>query len=270
MCRLAACSPEMTAYIRPFRRFTAALSHIADGLLPADCTLCGEPAPDTGRVGRVGRGLCAWCLTSLPGLNRRRCRVCALALSGDPGDPANDICAGCAFHPPAYHASWVLADYAMPLDRLIHVFKYRHRPNLIEPVARALAARVVLPLPGWPTRVLAVPLATGRLRARGYNQSLLIARIIARHWRCPLDIDTLVRHRATRVQRDLPLVDRGANVAGAFACRTRLDGERIALVDDVMTTGTTLHWAAVALREAGAASVICLALARTPPPGRIT
>mgnify|MGYP003627118316 FL=1 len=236
------------------------LRRSADLLLPRACALCGQD--------HAGHTFCVDCIAALPGLTQARCPVCAIAVPARGSPPRPSHCPACTRHRPAFDAALVLADYAVPLDRLIQAAKYRRRPQLARAAAATLAAlrQADLPLPRWPQRIVPVPLNPGRLRERGFNQAAVAARALASAWRLPLDLHSLQRCRATATQQHLPLRARHQNVADAFVCGLALTGERVALVDDVMTSGATLHWAAHALREAGAASVIVLALARTPAP----
>jgi len=167
-------------------------------------------------------------------------------------------------------------DYAFPWDRLIADFKFRQRVEL----ARALSQRLLATLVGEGGQgdddprsidlVTAVPLSASRLRERGYNQSWEIARRLAPGLGLPARHDTLLRWRDTAHQIVLDRPQRAANLRGAFmpalGARARISGRRIALVDDVMTTGATAAEASLALLEAGAASVHVWLLARTEQP----
>jgi ComF family protein len=112
-------------------------------------------------------------------------------------------------------------------------------------------------------RVIPVPLSSARLRGRGYNQAVEIARHIARG---KLDVDVCVRHRDAAPQMQLPWDERQRNVRGAFRCRQPLAGATVAVVDDVMTTGATLDEVARTLKRAGAGRVVNWVVARTLPP----
>jgi ComF family protein len=147
--------------------------------------------------------------------------------------------------------------------RAVHQLKYGHFKALAAPLGRLLgeyletepvAADVLVP----------VPLHSRRLRDRGYNQSALLAAEVGRRNGLPVVTDSLVRLRYTKAQvKTADAGERQRNLAGAFGCRdAKLAGKRVLLVDDVCTTGATLNSCAIALREAGAASVWGLALAR--------
>jgi ComF family protein len=121
-----------------------------------------------------------------------------------------------------------------------------------------LAARAGPP----PQLIVPMPLHRTRLRSRGFNQALELARPLARQLHIPLDHSVLVRARATSPQTDLPLAARARNVRMAFRAARDLRGLRVAVVDDVMTTGHTAAAATAALRKAGAAAVEVWVLAR--------
>lgn len=237
-----------------------AAMHVANTFLanlqrvhPLICGLCGEP--------HAGRAFCHWCTQSLPGLRIERCDRCAAPIR-----PGRDtLCQTCCQRQWAFDRTVTLADYAMPLDRLILKAKHHRQPQLITNAAHSLAqiARPRLPWPAWPELVMPVPLSKARLRERGFNQSVLLARVLAREWQIKLSLGALVRVRNTRPQQMLARRDRHRNLEAAFECRASLEGKRLLLVDDVITSGATLHWAAVALRDAGAASVTVATIART-------
>ncbi len=161
-------------------------------------------------------------------------------------------------------------DYAFPWDRLIGAFKFDGHVELARPLARLLLQAVRAGAASRPDLVLPVPLAAGRLAERGYNQAWEIARRIARDLRCAAAADVLQQPLEGEHQAQLTLARRRANLHGAFmvtpSWRARILGRRVALVDDVMTSGATLREAAHSLRRAGARGVECWVLARTPAP----
>ena len=168
-------------------------------------------------------------------------------------------------HPPPLDRTLAAVDYAFPWDGLLQRFKFQQAIEL-----RGLLAERLLPVidEDVPDLLLAVPISAQRLRERGYNQSLLLARSIAQPWRLPCPDDLLLRVRDGEHQARLPLTERAANVRGVFAVEPRrlaeLQGRHVALVDDVMTSGTTLHEIARVLRAAGATRVQAWVIARTP------
>lgn len=190
-----------------------------------------------------------------------RCASCALRLGG-----GAVRCGECVRQPPPQQHAVCVADYDFPWDRLIADFKFQGRVDLAGTLATLLAdASADVPPPDL---VLPVPLAPRRLAERGYNQAWELARRVARRRGVPARADVLLRAVETAHQADLPRAERLANLRAAFVVdarrRERLQGRRVALVDDVMTTGATVREAAAALLRAGAAAVDVWVLARTP------
>ncbi|MEO5766636.1 MAG: phosphoribosyltransferase family protein [Casimicrobiaceae bacterium] len=159
-------------------------------------------------------------------------------------------------------AAWV---YAFPADRLIHAFKYGGQLALAEPLADALCDAVARRAGSIPDALVALPLAPSRQRERGFNQAGEIARRVAVSIGRPL-IAGLARTRDAPPQASLAWSQRARNVRGAFEASACLAGRRVAIVDDVMTTGATLAAAALAARRAGALDVEAWVVARTLPP----
>ncbi|SPA28564.1 putative amidophosphoribosyltransferase, comF/gntX family [Cupriavidus taiwanensis] len=231
-----------------------AWSSAREQLLPSACTLCGTVQRQV---------VCAPCAADLL-RPVRRCPVCALALG------RHFHCPACGASPRAFDHAHTLGDYASPQDQLVLALKFGHAL----PLAAWLAARLAEGLPGaWaaarhaaPDLIVPVPLSPQRLAARGFNQAWEIARPLARRLRLRADPVLLQRQRDTGSQRALDLAARQVNLRGAFAPTraTRLDGLHVALVDDVMTSGATLHEAAAALKTRGAARVSVIVALRTP------
>lgn len=222
---------------------------IADALramLGERCIGCGDrPAP---------AGLCQGCRDSLARLPESVCIVCAQPVFGAAR------CGACLSTPPAFSRTLAARVYGFPVDAWVRALKYEGRL----PVARALAGLLAEPLRfvAPPDLLIPVPLSSARLRERGYNQALEIARQLPRTLSGRLDTRTLVRTRDTDSQAGLAIQDRRGNMKDAFRASRTLHGLRIALLDDVMTTGATADAAAQALREAGAADVGVWVVAR--------
>jgi ComF family protein len=113
-----------------------------------------------------------------------------------------------------------------------------------------------------------MPLHASRLQERGFNQAVEIARIVAKELHIPLEMRTCKRIKFSAPQVTLPLKERVRNMRNAFTCERRLDGMKVALLDDVMTTGASLNALATAVKKAGAAKVECWVIARTQPQDR--
>ncbi|HET9733656.1 MAG TPA: ComF family protein [Burkholderiales bacterium] len=201
--------------------------------------------------------LCAACDAELPRLEGAACPRCALP------SPGGAVCGRCLAHPPAYDATVAALAYEFPADVLVQGLKFRGELALAPLLGQMLAAR--LPRGTRVDYILPVPLARARLRERGFNQALEIARPLAVATGCKLAPHLAERSRDTPPQLDLPLEERARNVRGAFRCAQVPARAEIALVDDVMTTGATLDELAATLKRAGAARVVNWVVARTPP-----
>jgi len=223
-------------------------------VLPPRCLVCADQ-------GFEARELCRACYTAMP-RNLSCCGRCAVPLPL----PVPE-CDRCQLESRPWSDLWVPFEYAWPLDALETRFKF----------AGSLAAGRVLsnawmdegPPPSLPELLLPVPLHRGRLRSRGYNQALELARPLARRYRISIAHDVLFRARKTEAQSELDAAARVGNVRGAFAVRRVPIQKHVAIVDDVMTTGATLVECTKALVAAGVERVDVWALARTPlPSGR--
>jgi ComF family protein len=216
-------------------------------LFGGTCFLCRGVARDV---------LCAECDGDLPRLPDALCPRCALP------SPRGELCGRCLSNTPSYDATVAALSYEFPADALVSAFKFRGELALAGTLAQALLAR---PAPAV-ERIVAVPLSAERLKTRGYNQALELARKLARATGIALDIAACERQKDCAPQSDLPLAERAKNVRGAFRCAGDVRGRSIAVVDDVMTTGATLDELAATLKAAGAARVVNWVVARTLPP----
>ncbi|MDQ5910401.1 MAG: 2 protein [Pseudomonadota bacterium] len=219
------------------------LKRFHDMLLPPTCLLCGA-------AGYNGRDLCTGCAADLP-RNISACSHCALPMSSD----SSSRCASCRTQSPLYDRTFAPFRYRPPLDFLIRRLKFNgrlsHARLLGDLFADALAERGG----PWPDGVIPVPLHPRRLRERGFNQALELARPAARRLQIPLLTDGLRRVRYTTPQTRLDARARQINPLGAFALGESLSGARIALLDDVMTTSSTVGECARVLRAGGAADI---------------
>jgi ComF family protein len=231
-------------------------------LLPSSCALCGTICADGD-----DDMLCAGCAAQFFGGDSAvaRCRRCANPL---PSPDADALCGSCGPHPPAFDVTLVAADYAIPIDQLVLQLKFGHRLALAALFARLLRD-AVLRQPGFvlPALLCPVPLGPRRLAERGYNQSLEIARPLARSLGVALHPQLASRVRETVAQSSVAPEQRQQNIAGAFAIpdAALVQGRHVGIVDDVMTSGRTLNELAATLKRHGAARVSNLVVARTPP-----
>jgi len=215
-------------------------------LYPGRCVLCLDPTPT---------GICEHCASDLPRPGPS-CPSCAepLPFAGD--------CPSCQRRPPTLDAVWTPFVYAWPLSHLLLAYKGGGRPQLSRPIGFLLTDHLPRTATDGVDRVIPVPLHDRRLVQRGFNQSEELARALCRQRGLHLDTQSIARVIATPSQQGLNRRARRANLRGAFAAATDLSGQRVLLLDDVMTTGTTLNELARAVRRAGAARVTAVALAR--------
>ncbi len=191
------------------------------------------------------------------------------ACAQPPGALDTQVCPACRLRPPPLDACAAALPYAYPWDGLVIRLKFGHGPGLASPLARLMAATpAIAQALGDAEAVVAVPLSPERLAERGYNQALELARRLVTRGR--LAKGALRRVRDTAAQSTLGRKDRAQNLQHAFAVdpaqAATIRGRRLLLVDDVMTSGATLHAAARVLRQAGAARVSAVVLARTDLP----
>lgn len=203
--------------------------------------------------------MCPACLADLPWHTQPQCPQCATPT------PLGQTCGTCLKRPPAFDRTIAALGYAFPLDRLIPHLKYRGR-LAIAPALGECLAKAVEHAPR-PDRLIAMPLHPVRIRERGFNHASEIARVLSRRLEVALDGGSCQRTRDTPPQMALKYDARRRNVRGAFRCSDDMGGLHIALVDDVMTTGTSLDELAATLKQAGAREVTCWVAARTLPPG---
>lgn len=219
-------------------------------LLPADCPLCGWTIPPQ-------QDFCADCETSLPVL-AHGCSRCAAPF--DHADMSALICGRCQHDPPAYAAVHAPFRYLTPIDRLIHGAKYGGRLDWAALLGRRLLYHLRARASSFDA-IVPVPLHNGRLRERGYNQSIELARPIIKHLNIPL-LHAVQRRRATPPQASLSGAERIKNMREAFAIDRDVSGLSIAVVDDVLTSGATADSVARCLLRAGAKRVEILVAAR--------
>lgn len=217
-------------------------------LFPPHCLVCTA-------AGTPGRDLCAGCLNTLPRPGNV-CRRCAEPLAA----PVAEACGRCQRQPPPYDRTLTALRYEEPVDQLIQSFKFHGRLTAGRLLGELLADAVVAD--ELPQALIPVPLHPARLRERGFNQALELARPLARRFGLPLLTNNVVRVRDTRPQSQLGYRLRVRNVRSVFALSRPLAYRHVALIDDVMTTGSTLAELARVVRAGGAQTVWVWVVAR--------
>jgi ComF family protein len=226
-------------------------------LLPSSCPLCGTSGNDL---------LCPGCQHQFFNQKQARCRQCAIPIQVH---DAQLICGECLTLTPDFDFTVVACDYSPPMDQLVLGLKFGHNLALATLFSNLLRdALLHHPKPQLAELLCPVPLGALRLQERGYNQSLEIAKPLSAHLGIELAPLMLHRSRETMRQSSLHPDARQKNVHKAFALNASfidsIKGKHIGVVDDVMTTGTTLNEIAKLLKRFGAAQVSNYVFARTP------
>jgi ComF family protein len=226
------------------------LNNARNWLFPTRCRLCLAP-------GHNDLELCANCLHDLPWLEQP-CKRCALPLP--PG--AGSICGRCLTQPFAFDHCSSLFAYQYPVDYMIKRIKFQQDLVLLESFGRLLIDDLHI-LKKKPDRIVPVPLHRKRLAERGYNQSQEVLRPLRKTGDFLIDTRCCKRIRATEAQSTLPAQQRRKNLRGAFTVTSNVNDQHILLIDDVLTTGSTLNELAKTLKREGAKQVDAWVIART-------
>ncbi len=235
---------------------------LLDLIFPPRCPLCDGFIEDTSNA-YEGTDFCTDCVESFKSIDTPHCTVCWVPMKGS--EDKNPICGACMKKRPVYTEAAAPFLYEGLIADAVHQLKYAKKTHLAPSLGSFLASFAE----GWITHksgmiAMPVPLHPKRLRERGFNQSLLLARRVAKDLKLELDYLSLRRIRHTSPQMTLGVRERHENVKEAFevVARDKCKGRTILLIDDVATTGTTLNECAKALKEAGASEIFCLTLAK--------
>lgn len=227
------------------------------------CPLCEAPAQRAHRkpapeTGKSHAPFCSDCAAALPWYTASRCPQCALpTLNGA-------HCGICLQHPPAFDHTLTPFRYAYPLDRLLQQFKYYQQLAIGKLLAESVLPHVQRMLAAnRPEVMIAMPMHAQRVRQRGFNHALELARHLQPALKIPLDIEGCIRVLDTPTQAGMDMKTRTRNLRGAFAAQKRWQGKHVLVIDDVMTTGASMHALAKVLKQAGAEQVSALVFART-------
>jgi len=218
------------------------MNNVLFRIMPPLCTVCGAP-------GHNKLDICDGCLMDIA-QNRPACPRCALPLEATQNNA--NVCGQCLQHPPIYDHSYALAIYEPPIDRLIQHLKFNNKLNYARLLGMLMAAEITRNSGERPDVIIPVPLHPQRLRQRGFNQALEIARPIAQQLTIPLNNTSCVRIKATTEQSSLSARQRIDNIKGAFALRADISAQHVVIIDDVMTTGNTVSELARVIKQAGA------------------
>jgi ComF family protein len=225
-------------------------------VFPDDCRVCGKPLREVSRI-----PVCSPCLNDpQPLAAEHYCAACRMPFLNSFPLNAEGLCALCRLGLSGFDAAYTYGSYEGSLRKLIHLFKYGGVQPLARPFGKLMAQ--ALPRELEVDAIVPMPLHWRRRWTRGFNQSALLAREVSKRWNVPV-LNAMRRTRSTAAQSGLSNAKRRKNVSGAFKVKKRMDGMRILLIDDVLTTGASASSCARALKRAGARHVCVLALART-------
>jgi ComF family protein len=207
--------------------------------MPPRCILCSEK-------GFENRDLCKACYVELP-KNTSYCIQCAKTFT--PQQPIG-FCVDCLENPPAFDETLAPFVHQGSIRYLILQLKFhRHFPSAR--LLGSLMADYLQKTAQFPDYIIPVPLHKNRYKERGFNQSIELARVVSKKLNVPLDVKSCIRKRDTAHQIGLNALQRGENIRNAFSVSKTFNAKHVALVDDVMTTGSTVHELALALKMAG-------------------
>lgn len=227
-------------------------NNIQNWLLPRTCVLCGQAGQET-------LALCFGCHNDL-NIIENSCQLCAIPL---PESALGGLCGKCIHEPPAFDASLSLFAYETPVSQLIQSLKFHQKLVNAHLLGNLLATHIAERHQPLPDCIIPVPLHGKRLRERGFNQSLELARPVSRSLGIPITQNLLHRVRHTPAQSRLKFRERAKNVHKAFALNAASVPAHIAILDDVVTTGATCNAIAVLLKNAGAEKIEVWSIARS-------
>ena len=224
-------------------------------LIPLPCAVCGTVD------GALTDQLCRACLGDLPAHPPGVCQGCGTVL----GDAA--VCSRCFVPTPAFDGCIAGCMYAYPVNQVIKKLKYQARLDLVRPLCLPLIKRIGYEGVALPDCLVPTPLHGSRLRARGFNQAGEIAGVLAQNLSLPVDGRLVRRQKNTLQQYNLSPEQRSTNVRGAFTLLKSIGYERVAIVDDVLTSGATANELALLLKRNGVAHVQVWCAAQAAPAG---
>jgi ComF family protein len=240
---------------------------LLSNLFPSRCLLCHKTIvsqSDNGNHESIE--ICPECLAKLP-YNEVSCRRCAVPLVAEV--EGERLCGRCIKKLPAFDYAYSPLHYEDDVIRLMHQFKFREKIAFSRTLGEIM-------LECWqmktmksgnvdtPDCLLPVPLHKSRMRQRGFNQSIELSRVIAKKLNIPIEYDAVSRTRSTSAQTGLNSTQRRKNIKGAFKVVQKIPAKHVLIIDDVMTTGSTVNELARILKKAGVEQVGVLCLARAP------
>ena len=215
------------------------LQKLLNWLAPKLCITCNTPLVDTTLP------CCSECYPKLP-FQRDTCTYCGQRFTGP-----IDYCGTCITQPPPFDRCFCPFEYAPPIDEQIIKLKYRQNPHIARDIAAMLATEIRDANIDLPELLIPAPLHRKRLFQRGYNQSALLAKHLSKEFNIPVEYHSLSKHKATANQAELPLKARQSNLKNAFSIKRSIMASHVAIIDDVITTGSTASEIAKILKRKG-------------------
>lgn len=226
------------------------ITQVAQRLLPNYCLCCNAKTDSN-------LPLCKTCVTELPWHTGAQCKICAIPMY------RGKLCGQCISKPPAFDRVIAPLHYQTPIDRFVPRMKFGKKLIYTYLLGKLLAEYIKgLQIKAMPEVLIPVPLHPKRLRERGFNQSTEIANILKKYLKLPVDQSVLIRKKPTQAQTRLKAKDRNKNLRGAFYSPKSTNYEHVALIDDVLTTGSTAQEASKILKKQGVKQVSVWCLAR--------
>ncbi len=241
-------------------RPTAVLAGISELVFPRRCALCREQLLDG-----ILYDVCESCKSKITVHVGAACTVCARPMDGELHEAGVIRCGRCRIKSPPYDKTIFCLRYENEVRELLHLLKFSGREGLVYLFAPMMSSRLYRePERAEIDFVVPVPLHYRRLLKRGFNQSYLLAREVARDLAIKMACEALIRKKDTKAQFEHTRSERFKNIRGAFAVRDAalVKGRKLLLVDDIMTSGATMYEASKTLKKAGARKVYCLVAAR--------
>ncbi len=224
------------------------ISRLKGTLFSRNCLLCQQKLDFTGWI-------CDECDQHLPRI-QSACPICAAAVN------QKGVCGFCLSQKHYFDNTLVPFEYKQPINRLIYQFKYQQHFYAYRPLVEELISMIKQIQQPVPELIIPVPLHPRRIRQRGFNQSGLIARALAKEFNVNHNNCLIIRHKFSKPQVELSAKERQQAVQNAFTVVTKTHTKHIALVDDVITTTQTVNQVARALKQAGVEKISIWALAR--------
>lgn len=206
--------------------------------IQSNCLLCGSPS-------EKNWCLCNPCRLELPYIEHS-CKTCG---SSVPLDVKR--CGACIVDPPKTNQVVTILHYVSPVDYLVKKMKYHNQLEIAQLFGKLLVKQLETQQESWPDQIIPVPLHSSRLQQRGYNQAVEIARTVSKALNIPMNLTNCIRTRPTEPQFELSLDKRKTNVKNAFDIVHEIDAKHVAIIDDVMTTGSTVNELTSALLKSG-------------------